>query len=405
MATILRLGSTPLANDLLTRPEDANSQPRYPLDLVFCPSCSLVQVERSVDREVLFGNYPYFSSYSDTMLGHVQSLAERLVSARGLGPTSFVVELASNDGYLLRNYIEAGVPVLGIEPAANVAATAVAAGVPTLRAFFDASLGARLATEGRRADVVHAHNVLAHVPDPAGFVRGIGHLLQPKGVAVIEVPYLGDMLDRCEFDTIYHEHLCYFSLTALNRLFSDNGLVIRDVERVAIHGGSLRLFADRRGGNVQGRSVTELLNEEARFGVGSVDSYMAFRMRVEAVRDELRALLFDLKRQGHTVAAYGASAKGSTLLNYADIGPDTIDFVADRSPHKQGKYMPGRGIPIYSADHLLERQPDYCLLLAWNFEAEILQQQSEYLRRGGRFIRPVPQPTLIGRSRGAEGLA
>lgn len=392
---VVSLGLTPLANELISSPDAAEGQARYPLDLVFCPRCALVQITETVDPEVLFQDYLYFSSFSDTMLKHAERLARRLVEERQLGPDSLVIELASNDGYLLDNYVKAEVPVLGIEPARNVAEVAEAAGIPTLVAFFDAALGARLATEGRRADVVHAHNVLAHVADTNGFVQGIAHVLEPTGVAVVEVPYLRDFLDGCEFDTIYHEHLCYFSLSALDALFSRNGLTIRHVERLSIHGGSLRIFADRRRSSARSDAFHALMAEEASWGVRDPATYRGFGDRVREVRDDLRALLGELKGAGKSIAAYGAAAKGSTLLNYIGVGRETIDFVVDRSPHKQGRFMPGVGIPIHAPEKLAEAQPDYTLLLTWNFAEEIVRQQASYRCRGGRFILPVPHPKII----------
>ena len=368
----------------------------FPLDLVFCRECALVQITESVAPEELFREYVYFSSYSDTMLHHAADLATRLIRERKLGGESLVLEAASNDGYLLKNYKMAGIPVLGIEPASNVARVAVKEhGVATREEFFDASFAAQLAAEGRRADVFHAHNVLAHVPDLNGFVAGIRTILKLNGVAVVEVPYVKDMIDRCEFDTIYHEHLSYFSLTALDRCFRRHGLVISNVERVPIHGGSLRLFAiPVECVNGVPPRVSALLAEEMAWGVDSEQPYLAFAEKVNHIRASLRLLLGNLKAAGLKLAAYGASAKGSTLLNFCGIGPETLDFVVDRSTAKQGKFTPGTHLRIYSPDKLLESQPDFTLLLTWNFAEEILRQQEEYRRRGGRFIFPVPLPRV-----------
>ena len=385
----------PLANALQKRPQEAYTQARYPLELVFCPSCCLLQITETVSPEILFRDYLYFSSYSETMLKHARALASRVIRERGLNAQSLVVELASNDGYLLKNYVSREIPVLGVEPAQNVARIAEEMGVPTLVDFFDASLGARLATEGRRADVVHAHNVLAHVSDSNSFARGIAHLLQPTGVAIIEVPYISDLIEGCEFDTIYHEHLSYFSLSALDRLFSRNNLTVRDVERVNIHGGSLRILVDRLPGLERSEAFNKLYTAELEWGVQRASTYRGVAERVRAVRDELRTTLRSLKQEGKTIAAYGAAAKGATLLNYIGIGSDVIDFVVDRSPHKQGLYMPGLGIPIKNTEHLAEVQPDFCLLLAWNFADEIMGQQSRYRERGGRFIIPLPRPRIL----------
>jgi hypothetical protein len=290
-------------------------------------------------------------------------------------------------------YKDAGVPVLGIEPAGNIAEIARAAGIPTRTAFFTRELADELAAKGVRPDVFHAHNVLAHVPDLNGFVAGLAALLGERGVAVVEVPYVKDMLDGCEFDTIYHEHLSYFSLTALDACFARHGLVLGDVERVPIHGGSLRLTA-RAGGTVGGR-VRDLLEEEQGWGVATEAPYRRFASQVERMRDDLRELLRRLRGEGKRIAAYGASAKGTTLLTYCGIGSETLDFVVDRSPLKQGRYTPGTRLPIHPTERLAEEMPEYTLLLTWNFADEILGQQAEYRRRGGRFIVPVPELRVV----------
>ncbi|HET6573976.1 MAG TPA: class I SAM-dependent methyltransferase [Fimbriiglobus sp.] len=393
LTTVLSLGWTPLANALRDEADLDRPEPTYPLDLAFCPACSLLQLRESVAPEELFREYCYFSSYSDTMLAHAADLAGRMLRDRRLNSDSLVIEAASNDGYLLRNYHAAGVPVLGIEPARNVARRAREEfGIPTREEFFTAGYARQFAAEGLRADVFHAHNVLAHVPDLNGFVVGIQEVLKPDGVAVVEVPYVKDMLDGCEFDTIYHEHLCYFSLTALEGCFHRHGLTITDVERVPIHGGSLRLFASPEG--APGPRVAALLAEEEGWGVGTEAPYRAFSQRVEEIRSELRDLLGRLKADGKRIAAYGASAKGSTLLNYCGIGRETLDFVADRSPVKQGRYTPGTRLRVCPPRNLLDAMPDYTLLLTWNFADEVLRQQEEYRRRGGKFVVPVPVPRV-----------
>ena len=392
---MLSLGSTPLAHSLLTEAELGEPEPTYPLDLCLCRACALVQITETVPRDVLFRDYLYFSSFSDTMLKHAEELATRIVSERGLGEDSLVAEAASNDGYLLGFYRAFGVPVLGIEPARNIAQVAEERGIPTIAEFFDATLARRLVDERRRPDIFHAHNVLAHVADLNGFVEGISIVLAEEGEAVIEVPYVKDMIDSCEFDTIYHEHLCYFSLTALEALFHRHGLAVADVERIPVHGGSLRVFARRRGAWSPAQAVLDLLGAEAAWGVAEPAPYDAFALRVSALRAELIALLDGLKSDGARIAAYGAAAKGSTLLNVFGIGADTIDFVVDRSTVKVGRYMPGVHLRIDPPARLLEEMPDYLLLLAWNLADEIMAQQGEYRRRGGRFIVPVPVPEVV----------
>ena len=316
-----------------------------------------------------------------------------LIAARNLGTDSLVVELASNDGYLLKNYVERGIPVLGIDPAPAQAKAAEENGVPTLNSFFTVALAAELRQKGRRPNVIHGNNVLAHVADTNGFVEGIRILLKNGGVAVIEVPYVVELIEKCEFDTIYHEHLCYFSVKSLDHLFRSHSLYLNRIKRIPIHGGSLRLFIEPH--EAVDVSVSRLLDEEQSRGVDRLDYYTDFAQRVEELRVKLHALLRSLKIGNKKIAAYGAAAKGSTMINYADIGTDMVDFVVDRNTHKHGKYMPGKHIPVFATEKLLEAQPDYVLLLAWNFSDEIMEQQSEYRRRGGKFIIPVPEPMVV----------
>jgi len=396
LLNILDLGRTPLANALLTEAELGQPEPQYPLELVFCPECALVQITETVPPEQLFREYLYFSSFSDTTLESARGIAERLRVSRGLGRESLVVEIASNDGYLLQHYLRQGIPVLGVEPARNIARVAEERGIRTLPEFFSESLARRLVERGERADVLHANNVLAHVADLNGVVAGIGMVLKEQGLAVIEVPYVKDLVDRVEFDTIYHEHLCYFSLTTLDRLFRRHGLAVVDVERLPVHGGSLRLLVERQlNGERRTEAVRRLLQEEADWGVNRLESYLDFAAKVERLRRDLLALLSNLKASGKRLAAYGASAKGTTLLNYFGIGRDTLEFVVDRSTVKQGRYTPGTHLPIYSPERLIQTMPDYLLLTSWNLADEILTQQADYRRRGGRFIIPIPELKLV----------
>jgi SAM-dependent methyltransferase len=392
---VLSLGSTPLANSLLTEAQLDEPEPTYPLDLVLCRTCALVQITETVPRDVLFRDYLYFSSFSDTMLRHAEALATRIVAERGLDEANLVAEAASNDGYLLAFYRDLGVGVLGIEPARNIAKVAEERGIPTIAEFFDAALARRMVDDEQRPDVFHAHNVLAHVADLNGFVEGISIVLADDGEAVIEAPYVKDMIDKCEFDTIYHEHLCYFSLTALEALFHRHGLAVADVERIPVHGGSLRVFARRPGTWSPSQAVLDLLAEEGAWGVAEPAAYDAFALRVTELGTELVALLAGLKRDGAHIAAYGAAAKGSTLLNVFGIGAETVDFVVDRSTVKVGLYTPGVHLRIDPPERLLEDMPDYLLLLAWNLADEIMAQQDEYRQRGGRFIVPVPVPEVV----------
>jgi len=390
----LSLGDLPLSDGFLTTEQLGEPERRYPLDVAFCNRCTLVQILETVPPEELFGaDYPYFSSVSDTVVRNAEENVAARIEELGLGPGSLAVELASNDGYLLQFYARRGIPVLGIDPAPAPVAAAREKGIDTRCAFFGLEYARLLVAEGVRADVIHANNVLAHVADTNGFVAGIALLLKPEGTAVIEVPYVRELIEHGEFDTIYHEHLCYFSVTALQALFRRHGLELVRVEPLPIHGGSLRIFVRHRG--EPDDSVTRHLAEERARGMHELAYYRQFARKVQDIRDSLARLLADLKASGARIAGYGAAAKGTILLNCVGIGPETLDFVADRNPFKQGRWIPGVRLPIVPPERIRESKPDYLLILPWNFRDEIMAQQSEHARRGGRFIVPIPTPTVI----------
>jgi 2-polyprenyl-3-methyl-5-hydroxy-6-metoxy-1,4-benzoquinol methylase len=392
------LGMQPLANAYLTAADLKRSEPFYPLRLLVCAECFLVQVEDTVDPERLFSDYAYFSSYSDSWLRHAQTYAEMAVERFGLHGRSRVVEVASNDGYLLRFFATKGVEVLGIDPASNVAAVANANGVPTIVEFFGCAVARRLAAEGKQADLLVGNNVLAHVPNLNDFVAGLAVLLKPQGVLTMEFPHLMRLIDENQFDTIYHEHFSYFSMTTAHRIFAAHGLTLFDVEELPTHGGSLRIFARHAldGSKPITPRTTALLDQEKREGVTRLEIYRSFSDKVKATKRRLLEFLIAAKDAGKTIAGYGAPAKGNTLLNYCGIRTDFIEWTVDRSPHKHGHFLPGTHIPIYHPDRIREAKPNYLLILPWNLKDEVIQQMSYIREWGGKFVTPIPEVRVVG---------
>jgi len=394
--SIYSFGDVPLANSLV-RKEDINKEDdHFPLTLVFCPRCSLIQIKETVNPETLFKNYLYFSSFSETVLRRSEELAENLIRERHLNQDSLVVEIASNDGYLLHFFKKKEIPILGIEPAENIAKIANEKGITTLCDFFNLQCAEKVANDGKMADVIIGNNVLAHVSDLNGFVEGIRVLLKENGIGSFEFPYIVNMMRNTEFDTIYHEHLCYFSLTAVMELFKRHQLIVFNAELTEIHGGSLRITVTHRDNELEiSKNMRDLLQKESVEGLDKIHFYRTFASKIDTIHQNLTSLLNDLKARGKTIAAYGAAAKGSMLLNVFQISKETIDFVVDRSTYKQNLFMPGNHIPIIGPEYLLQKQPDYLLILAWNFADEIMNQQQEYQRKGGKFIIPIPDVKII----------
>jgi hypothetical protein len=392
------LGSSPLSNAFLRAEDLHKMEPYYPLDVYVCSNCLLVQLDEfEKPADIFNGDYAYFSSYSESWLSHCRQYVDMAVKRFGLNEGSSVVEIASNDGYLLQYFKKYDIPVLGIEPAANTAAVALANGIPTEIAFFDRKYAEKMGLEGRQADLIIGNNVLAHNPNINDFVGGLKLALKAGGAITMEFPHLVRLVEEVQFDTIYHEHFSYFSLLTVERIFRSHGLVIFDVEELPTHGGSLRIYAGHRedpGRSVSAR-VDDLRTREAAAGYGNIDHYLSFHRKVQSLKRDLLECLIALKREGKKIVGYGAPAKGNTLLNYCGIRTDFLDYTADRSPHKQNGYLPGSRIPVKHPDRIREDRPDYVLILPWNIQEEIVEQMGYIREWGGRFIIPVPHVRIF----------
>jgi 2-polyprenyl-3-methyl-5-hydroxy-6-metoxy-1,4-benzoquinol methylase len=394
--TFVDLGMSPLCESYLRRDQLNQMEAFYPLHVFVCDRCFLVQLQEYVNPDHIFTEYAYFSSFSDSWLEHCRRYADQMIKRFALDAKSFVVEIASNDGYLLQYFAEKKVPVLGIEPAANVAKVAVDRGIPTLVQFFGTRLASELARDGKQADLLAGNNVLAQVPDLCDFVAGMKILLKPGGVLTLEFPHLLRLMESKQFDTIYHEHFSYFSFLTAEKIFEAHDLVLFDVEELTTHGGSLRIFGRHKEDSSKPitSQVTKLRALEQAAGLAHLESYSSFAEMVKQTKRELLERLIEIKKAQKSIVAYGAPGKGNTLLNYCGIGTDFLDYAVDRNPYKQGKFTPGMHIPIYSPSKIGETRPDFLLILPWNLKDEIIQQMSEIREWGGKFIVPIPEATI-----------
>jgi hypothetical protein len=394
--TFVDLGMSPLCETYPSGADLQSGEIYYPLHVYVCEDCFLVQLDQYESPENMFGDYPYFSSYSDSWLKHSETYCEKMIQRLGLNASGFVVEVASNDGYLLQYFVQRNIPVLGIEPAANVAKVAVEKGIPTLVQFFGTQLASELAADGRCADLVLGNNVLAQVPQLNDFVGGLKILLKPAGVLTLEFPHLLRLIERNEFDTIYHEHFSYFSLLTAVRIMEAHGLKVFDVEELSTHGGSLRVYACRVEDQTHGiePSVRKVIAEEEKARLASPEGYESFASQVKETKWALVEFLINADREGKSVAGYGAPGKSATLLNYCGIGRDSIEYTVDRSPHKQGRFLPGSHIPIGHPDWIRDMKPDYVVILPWNLKDEIMEQLRFIREWGGRFVVPIPKAAI-----------
>lgn len=395
--TFVDLGVSPLSNSYL-EPEDLNAmEPFYPLHVYVCAECFLVQLEEMSTPQNIFSDYAYFSSFSESWLAHAKGFAEMAVKRFNLDESSRVVEIGSNDGYLLRFFMEKKIPVLGVEPASNVAEKAREQGIETITRFFDLKLARELAEKGLQADLVAGNNVLAHIPDINDLMQALKLLLKPGGVVSMEFPHLLSLIEENQFDTIYHEHYSYFSLTAALRIFSSHGLKLYDAELLKTHGGSLRIYACREEdkGFEQTESIKELLAGEEKKGLKDLTTYRNFEQKVQETKRNILKFMIQAKEEGKTICGYGAPAKGNTLLNYCGIGPEFIDFTVDLSPHKQGRYLPGSRIPVYGPEQIFKARPDYLVILPWNLKEEITSQMAGIREWGGKFVTLIPEVEIF----------